>query len=76
MQPAQVPAVFSGLVSYKNGVKGAIATQVAQVVFDNFTVGDNGAGPHAHIVNGKDHGGGVEFTWIVDSRNRCATAVK
>lgn len=25
----QVPAVFDGFVSYKNGVKGAIATQVS-----------------------------------------------
>lgn len=25
----QVPAVFDGLISYKNGVKGAIATQVS-----------------------------------------------
>lgn len=24
----QVPAVFNGLISYKNGMKGAIATQV------------------------------------------------
>ncbi len=62
--------MFSGLLSYKNGMKGAIATQVAQVVFANFTVADNGAGPSAHVVNGKDHGGGVEFTWVVDGRNR------
>jgi hypothetical protein len=67
---AQVPAVFSGLLSYKNGMKGAIATQVAQVVFSNFTVADNGGGPSAHAVNGKDHGGGVEMTWVVDGRNR------
>ena len=71
---AQVPAVFSGLLSYKNGMKGAIATQVAQVVFANFTVADNGAGPSAHVVNGKDHGGGVEFTWVVDGRNRWVLA--
>ena len=25
----QVPAVFNGLVSYKNGMKGAIATQAS-----------------------------------------------
>ncbi|KAG2448780.1 hypothetical protein HYH02_006132 [Chlamydomonas schloesseri] len=66
----QVPAVFNGLTTYKNGVKGAIATQVGLVVFSNITAADNGAGPKMHIVNGKDNGAGIEFSWIVDDRNR------
>lgn len=66
----QVPAVFRGTVAYKNGVKGAIATQVGLVQFRDFSLADNGAGPVMHIVNGKDNGGAVEFSWIVDDRNR------
>ncbi|KAG1667228.1 hypothetical protein FOA52_009793 [Chlamydomonas sp. UWO 241] len=69
----QVPAVFDGLISYKNGVKGAIATQVGLVIFQNFTLADNGAGPKMHIVNGKDNGGGYEISWIVDDRSRVDT---
>lgn len=45
--------MFQGLVSYKNGVKGAIATQVGMVQFRDFAIADNGAGPVMHIVNGK-----------------------
>ena len=37
-------AVFEGLQSYKNGMKGAIATQVGLVQFKNFTVADCGGG--------------------------------
>lgn len=40
------------------------------VVFSNITAADNGAGPKMHIVNGKDNGAGIEFSWIVDDRNR------
>ncbi|CAG9461071.1 unnamed protein product [Pedinophyceae sp. YPF-701] len=64
-----VPAVFRELRSYKNGMKGAVLTQVGLVQMKNLTIFDNGAGPFAHVVNGKDHGGGIEFTWIVDYRN-------
>lgn len=32
----QVPAVFDGLISYKNGVKGAIATQVSLMTWEQF----------------------------------------
>ncbi|KAG2432951.1 hypothetical protein HXX76_008679 [Chlamydomonas incerta] len=71
----QVPAVFNGLTTYKNGVKGAIATQVGMVVFANITAADNGAGPKMHIVNGKDNGAGIEFSWIVDDRNRADVAL-
>jgi hypothetical protein len=31
---------------------------------------DNGGGPLAHIVNGKDNGASVEMSWIVDDRSR------
>ena len=65
-----MPAVFDGLVAYKNGMKGAIATQVGMVQFTNFTLADNGGGPEAHIVNGKDNGANMEMTWILDDRNR------
>ena len=66
----QTPAVFDGLTAYKNGMKGAIATQVGLVQFKNMVLGDNGAGPKAHIVNGKDNGAQVEFSWIIDDRPR------
>ncbi|KXZ47885.1 hypothetical protein GPECTOR_32g498 [Gonium pectorale] len=66
----QVPAVIDGLTTYKNGMKGAIATQVGLVIFANLTAADNGGGPLQHVVNGKDTGGGFEMTWIVDDRNR------
>lgn len=45
------------------------------VQFQNFTVADCGGGPFAHKVNGKDHGGGIEFTWVIDGRNRSTTEV-
>ena len=54
-----VPAVFDGMTAYKNGVKGAIATQVGVVQFKNMVLGDNGAGPKAHLTNGKDTGAQV-----------------
>jgi hypothetical protein len=60
----QVPAVFDGLIAYKNGVKAAIATQVGLVIFQNFTLADNGAGPKTHIVNGKDNGGAYEVRFF------------
>ncbi|GAX81123.1 hypothetical protein CEUSTIGMA_g8557.t1 [Chlamydomonas eustigma] len=72
---AQVPAVFYGFVSYKNGMKGAIATQVGLVQFVNMTLADNGGGPLSHIVNGKDNGAGFEMTWIVDDRSRINTSL-
>ena len=62
--------MFDGLRSYKNGMKGAIATQVGLIQFNNFTLFDNGGGPKAHIVNGKDNGANMELTWILDDRNR------
>jgi hypothetical protein len=51
-------------------MKGAIATQVGLVQFANFSLADNGGGPRAHIVNGKDNGANMELTWILDDRNR------
>lgn len=65
----QVPAVFSGLNAYKNGVKCAVATQVGLVQFQKFTAGDCGAGPIMHKVNGKDNGGIIEFS-VSDMRRR------
>ncbi len=56
-------------------MKGAIATQVGLVQFKNFTIADCGGGPHAHLVNGKDNGGGIEFTWVVDSRYATRTSL-
>ena len=72
----QVPAVFEGLVSYKNGMKGVVATQVGLLQFNNFALGDNGAGPRAHIVNGKDNGAQMELTWVLDDRNRDAPDIR
>ncbi|KAG2496270.1 hypothetical protein HYH03_005503 [Edaphochlamys debaryana] len=66
----QTPAVFNGLRSYKNGMKGVICTQCGLVQWTNMVLGDNGGGPRAHIVNGKDHGGDAEMSWVVDDRNR------
>ena len=63
-----IPARFKNFVAYKNGMKGAIATSVGHLRFENFKVADNGAGPNAPKVNGKDHGGGIEMTWISDIR--------
>ena len=61
-------ARLTNFLAYKNGMKGAIATVFGNIQFDNFVVADNGAGPNAHVTNGKDHGGGVEFTNNRDSR--------
>ena len=49
--------------------------QVGLVQFVNFTVADCGAGPKEHVVNGKDHGGGIEFAWIRDDRRRLNTSL-
>ncbi|PNH07097.1 Fibrocystin-L [Tetrabaena socialis] len=49
------------------------ASSVGLVVFANITSADNGAGPKQHIVNGKDNGGSIEFSWIVDDRSRATT---
>ena len=69
------PARFKHSTFYKNGVKGAIATKVANVWFEHFKVADNGAGPNQHKVNGKDHGGGIEMTWLLEYRNGLKTPV-
>uniref|UniRef100_A0A383WCP6 Fibrocystin-L n=1 Tax=Tetradesmus obliquus TaxID=3088 RepID=A0A383WCP6_TETOB len=66
----QLPAVFDGFISYKNGVKGAMCTQVGLVQLRNFAVADNGAGPRVHVINGKEHGGGIEIAWVVDDRSQ------
>jgi hypothetical protein len=42
-------------------MKGSIATQVGVLWFQDFKIVDNGGGPEASIVNGKDHGGGMEI---------------
>ena len=49
---------------------------MGEVQFINFTVADNGAGPRQHVVNGKEHGGGIEFTRIADKRRRSETPVE
>ena len=41
-----------------------------------FAGADCGAGPQQHLVNGKDHGGIFEMTWIVDGRSRTGTATQ
>lgn len=56
--------------------EGAIATQVGLLIMRNFTMADNGAGPKAHIVNGKDNGGAYEISWIVDNRSREQTPLE
>ena len=53
-----------------------VFTQVGLVQFVNFTVADNGAGPRQHVVNGKEHGGGIEFSQIADLRRRSDTPVE
>lgn len=49
--------------------------QVGKVVFQDFRVADCGAGPDdsASTVNGKDHGGGIEFTWVVGETDQRRT---
>ncbi|KAG1658049.1 hypothetical protein FOA52_004208 [Chlamydomonas sp. UWO 241] len=67
----QFPAVFTGLTAYKNGMRGAVATQVGLVVFDNFTLADNGAGSRSHKTIGQETvGAAFEMTWVVDDRPR------
>ncbi|KAG2491954.1 hypothetical protein HYH03_009686 [Edaphochlamys debaryana] len=68
----QTPAVFNGLVAYKNGIKGAVGTQCGLVQWTNMVLGDNGGGPRQHSVSGKDHGGDAEISWVTDDRNRFA----
>lgn len=59
----QVRATFHSLTSYKNGMKGVVATQIGNVRFVNFTLADNGGGPRSHAgVSGKDNGAGGEIT--------------
>lgn len=41
-------------------MKGSIATQVGVLYFEDFKLVDNGGGPEASIVAGKDHAGGIE----------------
>jgi hypothetical protein len=45
-------------------------SQLGLVQFKNMILADNGGGPLAHIVNGKDNGAAVELSWVVDDRNR------
>ena len=56
----------------KYAVSDVGISQVGYVVFQDFKAVDNGAGPAASaaLVNGKDHGGGLEMTWIVDDGPR------
>ena len=60
------------MTAYKNGVKGTIATQVGVVQFKNMVLGDNGAGPKAHLTNGKDTGGQVRA--CIRAYSRCLSA--
>ncbi|GAQ89759.1 hypothetical protein KFL_005590010 [Klebsormidium nitens] len=62
-------AVFQNFTSYSNGMKGSIATQVGVLYFEDFKLVDNGGGPEASIVAGKDHAGGIEIAqvWSVPS---------
>lgn len=64
----QVPvsAHFKNFTAYKSGQKGAIVTEFEHVLFDDFRLADNGGGPPASeaIVNGKEHPGSIEFTWL------------
>ncbi|XRA97477.1 fibrocystin-like protein [Pycnococcus provasolii] len=65
-----VPTVLSNFTGVKNGMEGAIATQVGSVGFHRFVLSDNGFGGSrsASKVNGKDNGGNVEITWVSDGR--------
>lgn len=65
----QTRAVFNGLTAYKNGMKGAIMTQVGMVRMVNLTLADNGGGERQHVINGKDNGAAAELTWVVDDRS-------
>ena len=47
--------------------------QVGWIQWHDFAGADNGGGPKAHKVNGKDHGGTFEITNAFDSRNRAET---
>eukprot|EP00899_Mesostigma_viride_P025002 jgi/Mesvir1/5687/Mv15702-RA.1 len=77
---AGVVALFANYTAYRNGMKGAIATQTSGIHFHNFRLADNGGGPEesASVVNGKDHGGGLEFAWILGNRrfpNRVTSSI-
>ena len=65
--------MFDRLLAYKNGLKGAIATSVGLVQFQNFTLADNGAGPVKDIVAGKDFTAAVEISSVYDNRLRLRT---
>eukprot|EP00879_Flechtneria_rotunda_P011345 GHRR01011850.1.p1 GENE.GHRR01011850.1~~GHRR01011850.1.p1 ORF type:complete len:1721 (+),score=430.30 GHRR01011850.1:1256-6418(+) len=67
-----VPAVFEGLVGYKNGVNCLVATQAGVVQFHNMTCADSGAGVKMLPVNGKDSGSQYEIIWNVETRSRVA----
>jgi hypothetical protein len=54
----------------------ALALQIGLVQWHNFAGADCGGGPNAHLVNGKDHGGIFEMTWVVDARSRTKTATR
>ena len=64
------PATFRDLTAYKNNMKGALVTMSSYVVFDGFKLADNGGGAFKHGVAGLDHGANVEFTHVIDPRNR------
>lgn len=49
--------------------------QVGLVQFNNFVLADNGGGPKAHIVNGKENGAAMELTWVLDDRNHTLPTV-
>ena len=42
----------------------------------NVAVSDSGGGPKEHKINGKDHGGAIEFTNVEDARNRLRTPLR
>jgi len=71
----KIPARLTNSRLYKNGMKGFVATQVGLLRLEQAVVFDNGVGPRAHVTNGKDHGGGIEFTWTIDYRDRHTTAI-
>jgi hypothetical protein len=51
-----------------------VATQVGLMQFAGFMLADNGAGPSTYEARGKDHGGAVEFTWVMEGRSRTSTS--
>eukprot|EP00775_Hariotina_reticulata_P007195 gene7195-7409_t len=65
-----IPAVFEGLIGYKNGVNCLVATQVGTIQYHNMTCADSGAGVKMLPVNGKDSGSHYEIIFEVDTRSR------